>query len=145
MKPTLVETFEEAIIVKKDLCAIEVIIDDELIKDSKDIWKRLKASISKAKEKEVINLESLNHTINSLSNELAELKQMSSETFMSSMPPKLNLLRRTSNIGSNNIQCGKFVQSSNIALNIESMGMDQSIHFIKNITQRKHAHSGTTT
>jgi len=39
-KPTLDETFEEVIIVEKDLCAIGAIANDEVTKDSKYMRKR---------------------------------------------------------------------------------------------------------
>lgn len=35
MKPTLLENYNEAILVEKDLCVIGVIKDDELVKDPK--------------------------------------------------------------------------------------------------------------
>lgn len=82
-KPNLVENFEEEIIVEKEFLVIGVITDDESMKDSKDARKRSQASIGKAKEKEEIDLDSVTHTIKSMSIEFRKLKERSSKTTMS--------------------------------------------------------------
>lgn len=125
VKETLAENYQEAIVVEKDLCVIGVIIDDEPSKESKYTGKRSQASIRKAKEKEFSDLKILRHTIKSISNELEKLKQKSSETTISSKPPRFNILRRAAKFGCNNNQLDKSKQSLNIVLNVESMGMDQ--------------------
>jgi len=88
-KATLVGNFIETITVEKDLCAIGVIAHDKPTKDSKDTGKR-----SQAKEKEEARLKSLTCTIKSLSNALEKLKERSSETTVSSKPPRVNILRK---------------------------------------------------
>lgn len=104
---------------------IGVIVDVEPAKYSKDTGKRSQASVSKAKEKETFDLESLTCTFKTLSNDLEELKQRSRETNVSRGPPNFNLFRRDANFGSSSNQPANFAQSANIVLNIESMGMDQ--------------------
>jgi len=64
-----------------------------------------------------------------MSNELEELKQRSSETTVSSKPPRFNILRRDSISGSSSNQSTKFVQILNVVLNVEIMGMDQYCSF----------------
>lgn len=78
-RQTLTDNYEEAIAIK-DLHAIRVITDDESTKDSKDTGKRPQASMSKAKEKKPNDIESLTHLMKSLTNEMDELKQRTSET-----------------------------------------------------------------
>ena len=87
-KQTLTENYEEAIAIEKDLHATRVISDDELAKYSKDIGKRSQASVSKAKEKEESDVESLTRLLKSLTTKVVELKQWTSETTVSSMPPR---------------------------------------------------------
>lgn len=101
--------------------------------------------MSKALEKEAIDLESLTHSIKYLSNELEYLKERSSETTMRNKPPKFNLMRRNANSGSNNNHPVMSAQSSNIVLNIESMEMDQYCSFHQEYHSKKHAHYRTTT
>jgi len=79
--------------------------------------KRSQASLINAKDKEATDLESLTHTIKYLSNELAELKQMSSKTNVSSKPPKFNLLKMATSYSRNNNQPSNYAQRSNIMLN----------------------------
>lgn len=73
-KQMLIKNYEEAIAVEKDLRAIRVIAVDELAKDSKYVGRRSQASVSKAKEKETIDIVILTRTIKTLSNKLAEMK-----------------------------------------------------------------------
>lgn len=82
---------------------IGFIFDDESFKDSKEIGKSSHASSKKAKDKKVIDMESLTRTIKSMSNELAELKQRTRETNVRRKPLKFNFLQRT-NKNNNNSQ-----------------------------------------
>ena len=58
-KPTLLENCEEDIAIEKGLRAIGVIKDDKLAKESKDVSMRSQAMVSKGKDKEATNIETL--------------------------------------------------------------------------------------
>ena len=81
------------------------------------------------KEKEPNYLEILTHLIKSLTTEIVELKQRTSETTLSSKPTKYNMLRRGGNSSSRSSHLENSVQSSNVALNIGKIGMDQYYMF----------------
>lgn len=143
-KPTLIKNYEEDITVEKELHAIGVISYYEPKKHYKDIGKRSQASVSKANEKETCDLENLTHMLKNMSNEMGDLKQISSETAMSRNPPRLNLVIRIENSGSSSDQSTKSVQSSNVILNYEGFFMDtyysyhQSFHSKKEFPQWNH-------
>lgn len=105
--------------------AIGFIVDDEPTKNSKDTGKRSQASMSKAKEKESSNLESLTCLVQSLSNEMVELKHRSTKTTVSRKPPRFKLFGRTTTSCSSSNQPTKSAQSSNFVFNIEHLSTDQ--------------------
>jgi len=88
MKPTLLENFQEAIVVEKDVRVIGVIVDDESAKDLKDIGRRSHNTVGKAKEKEASEIDNLKHLIKFLKTEISELKQRTSEIVGNIRPPK---------------------------------------------------------
>lgn len=88
VKPTLLENFQEAIDVDKELCAIGVIVHDEPAKESKDKGRRSQNDMSKVKEKETSEIENLTRLVKSLTTEVSEPKQRMTETTVSSMPPR---------------------------------------------------------
>lgn len=55
MKPTLLENCEEAIAIEKDLRTIEVIKDDELMKDSREVGTKPQVVARKGKDRETTN------------------------------------------------------------------------------------------
>lgn len=128
------ENYEDVITVENELHAIVFILDDEPTKDSKSMGKRIQASMSRDKDKEPFDLEGLNHLVNTLSNEMENLKHRSSETTMSNKPPKLNIFRRTLTSTSSSNQPKNSMHNSNVVLNIEKLGTDQycSYHQEKN-------------
>lgn len=87
--------------------------------------KRFQASMRRDKEKEPFDLEGSNHLVNTLSNEMENLKHRSSETTMSNKPPRLNMFERTLTSSSSSNQPKKSMHNSNIVLNIEKLGTDQ--------------------
>lgn len=84
MKPTLLENYEELIVVEKDLRMIGVIKDDEPAKDSKYVSRNPQAILSKGKDKEASEIEALTHLVKKLTIEVFELKQQMVETSTSS-------------------------------------------------------------
>lgn len=90
--------------------------------------KRPQASVSKAKEKELNDLEILTRIVKSLTNEMDELNRRKIENTISGKPPKL-ILRRNSTSGSNNNQLNFFSQSSNVVLNIKNFGTNSYFMF----------------
>lgn len=93
MKQTLSKNFQEEINVEKDLHVIGVIIDDEPAKDSKYVGMRSQTTVSKVKEKETSEIETLTRLLKSLTSEVAELKQRTIETIVSSKPSILRAIR----------------------------------------------------
>lgn len=87
-KPTLLENFQEEIDVEKDLHVIGVIIHDEPTKDSKDMGRRSHNVVSKVKEKEASEIETLTCLLNSLTTKEAKLKKCMTEIVMRRRPPK---------------------------------------------------------
>lgn len=75
MKPTLLENCEEAIVVEKDLHAIGVIKDDESEKESKGARRKSQVMVSKGREKEGNDIQTLTRLIKNLTTEVFELKQ----------------------------------------------------------------------
>lgn len=81
-KPTLLENYEEATIVEKDLCTIGVIQDDEPTKESKDMSKKSQAIVSKGRDKETRGIETLTHLLKNLKTEVSKLKQWKTKAFV---------------------------------------------------------------
>lgn len=75
MKPTLLEIFEEAIVAKKHLLMIGVIKDDEPKNYSKDVSRKSQVMVSKGKDNEATNIETLTPLIKNLTTEVFDLKQ----------------------------------------------------------------------
>lgn len=71
---------------EKDLHSIGIIIDDESMKDSKDVGRKSRAVVSKVKEKETSEIEILTRLLKSLIIEVVELKEWTSEMEVSSRP-----------------------------------------------------------
>jgi len=94
VKQTLTKSCEEDIIVGMKLRIIRVILDNDQTKYSNNMGKRSQNSISRAKEKEPYNLESLPRLVKSLSNEIEEIILRSSKTTLSNKPPRFNLFRK---------------------------------------------------
>lgn len=68
-KETLEQQFAEAISVKKDLCDIGSIIDDDESKESKETDRKTQPSSRKAKEKDSSDIERLTRMVKALTNE----------------------------------------------------------------------------
>lgn len=117
-RPTLIEKYEEAIVVEKELHVIGVIVDDESSKDSKGMGKRPQTIVSKAKEKEANDIESLTHLVKSLTTEVVEIKQWTSETTVNNKPSRYPEKKNVASSNNNN-QLTKFVHSSNMVLNLD--------------------------
>lgn len=94
--------YKEVIVIKKYLCSIGVITDDEPIKKSKGIGKRSQEYVSKDKEKESNDHESLTHLMRPLTTKMAEIKQRESEITISSMAPNFMMRRNKAPSSSNN-------------------------------------------
>lgn len=104
------------------MCSIEVILDDEPTKDSKEMGKRYQAFVSRANEKELNDLENLTFIIKSLTTEMVEhIEKRTSETIVSSKPPKY-LFRRSTTSESSSSESTKSAHSSNVVPNIEKIG-----------------------
>jgi len=88
VKPTLLENYEEDIIIEKDLHVIGVINDDEPTKESRDTSRNSQAMASKGRDKEANDNETLTHLIKKLTTEVYELKQEKMDTFTSNHPPR---------------------------------------------------------
>lgn len=88
MKPTLLESCEDAITIKNDLRAIGVIKDDKSIKDSKDVSRNPQEMASKGRGKEATDIETLTHLFNNLTTEMSKLKQRKVDSFMKSHLPR---------------------------------------------------------
>jgi len=88
MKPTLLENYEEAIVVEKDLRTIGVIKDDEPAKNSRDTNINSQEMVSKGREKEENDIENLTRLVKNLTIEVCELKQRKTDTSTSSHPPR---------------------------------------------------------
>ena len=63
MKRTLLENFEEAIVVKKDLHTIGLNKDDELAKDSKDMSRKSQVMESKGRDNKENDIETLTRLV----------------------------------------------------------------------------------
>ena len=81
VKPTLLESCEEAIVVEKYLCAIKVIKDDESTKDSKFASRKPQAMASKGRDKEATDIETLTRLVKNLTTKVFELKKRKTDTF----------------------------------------------------------------
>ena len=88
MKPTLMESCEEAIAVEKDLCVIGVIKDDELAKDTKYASRKSQAMASKGRDKEATDIETLTCLIKNLTTKVSELKQRKTDTSARNHSPR---------------------------------------------------------
>lgn len=88
VKPTLLESCEEAIVVEKYLHAIGVIKDDESKKDSKDASRKPQETMIKGRDKQATDIETLTILVKKLTNKMYELKQPKLVTFANSHPPK---------------------------------------------------------
>lgn len=88
MKPSLLEKYVEAIAVEKDLRTNGFIKDDESIKDSKDASRKSQAMVSKGRDKEANDIETLTHLIKYLTTEVSELKQWKTDTSARSHLPR---------------------------------------------------------
>jgi len=88
VKPTLLEKIEEVITIEKYLRAFGVIKDDESMKDSKDVSRKSQETMSKGRDKEETDIETLTHLVKSLSTKMSKLKQCRSHTFAISHPPR---------------------------------------------------------
>jgi len=86
---------------------IGVIIDNQPAKDSKYMGKRSQTTVCKVNEKETSEVETLTHLLKSLTIEVAELKQWTTETTVSSKPPRL-AQRKTVTLGSSSGHPTKF-------------------------------------
>lgn len=118
MKPTLLESCKEDIVVEKDLHEIGVIKDDESMKYSKDASRNPQAMARKGRDKETTNIETLTHLVKNLTTEISKLKQWKKETFTSSHPPRQRQASSSSTNSSSNNQFGsKFVQNIVFQLN----------------------------
>lgn len=73
---------------EKDLCTLRVVVDDEPTMDSKDMGRRSQIAVSKVKENEASEIETLTRLLNSLTIELTKLKKQMTETTVSSRPPR---------------------------------------------------------
>lgn len=87
-KPTLLESYQEAIVVKKDLHTIRVIKDDEPKKDSRYASKKSQVMASKGRNKEENDIETLTRLVKNLTTEVSELKQQKMDAFASRHPLK---------------------------------------------------------
>ena len=87
-RPTLLENYEEAIVVEKDMRVIGVIKDDEPAKEFKDTSKKSQAMASKGRDKEATNIETFTHLVKRFSTEMFEPKQCKIDTFASSHPSR---------------------------------------------------------
>lgn len=65
-KLALLENCEEATTVEKDPWVIGVIKDDELAKDSKDVSRKSQPMVSKGRDKEANDIETLTRLVNNL-------------------------------------------------------------------------------
>jgi len=130
MKPMLSENFQEAIDMEKDLCMIGVIVDDKTTKDSKDARRRSQATMSKVKEKETSEIETLTRLLKSLMTEVAKLKQRTTETTMSNRPSSF-ARRKNVTSGSNSSHPTKYVQSSNVVFQTDLILKENIYEFHK--------------
>lgn len=87
-KPTLLESYEEAIAIEKDLRAIVVIKDDKSMKDSKHVSKKPQETPSKGRDKETIDIETLTRLVKNLTTEMSELKQQKIDKFVNNHLPR---------------------------------------------------------
>lgn len=126
-KETLALNFAEAIVVEKFLHAIGVITDDNESKYFKEIGRKSQPSSCKAKENDSIDIKSLTRIVKALTNEISELRRRSSEISTSRKPLKAFPFLRNNN--NKNNHPSKSVESLNVVLNIESMGMDNYCSF----------------
>jgi len=74
MKPTLLEYCKEAIVVEKDLCMIGVIKDDEPVKCSKEESRKSQEMVSKRRDKEANDIETLTCLVKKVTTEVFALK-----------------------------------------------------------------------
>lgn len=74
MKPTILESYEEAINVEKYVRAIGVIKDEEPAKDSKYASSKSQVMASKGRDKEETHVETLICLVKNLTMEVSELK-----------------------------------------------------------------------
>lgn len=84
----LLENYEEAIVVEKDLHAIGVINDDEPKKDSRYASRKPLAMVSKGKENETSGIETLTHVVKNLTKKVSEQKQRTIDTSEIIWPPR---------------------------------------------------------
>jgi len=82
----LFENCQEAIDVEKELHMIGVIVDDEPTKYSKGMGMRSQNAMSKVKENETSEIETLTCLLKSLTIEVVELKQWTTETAVRNRP-----------------------------------------------------------
>lgn len=108
-KPIILENYEEAIVIEKDLHAIGVINNDESVMDSKDASRKSQAMASKVRDKEATDIETLTCLVKNLIMEVFELKQGKTDTSASIHTPKH---RHTSSSSSSNWFAPKIVQKS---------------------------------
>lgn len=128
MRQISTENYEDDISIENELHDIRVISDDESTKDSKHMGKRYQTSVSKAKVKETNDLECLTSHIKSLATKIIELEKRKSENSVSRNPPKFLFKGNSASSSSNNYST-KFVQSSNVVLNIEKIDTDSYCTF----------------
>lgn len=119
---------------EKDLRAIRVVIDVEPAKDSKYTSRRSQAAMSKVKENEASEIETLIRFLKSLTTEVGEHKKWRTETTMRNKPPKF-AKRENVTLGSNGSHLAKFAQSSNVVLQMDQIMKDNfcMIHEERNL------------
>lgn len=88
VKPTLLKNCKEAIVVEKYLHTIELIKDDEPTNDSKDVSNKSQEMVSKGRDKEANDIETLTRLIKYLITKVFKLKQWKIDTFSRSYPPR---------------------------------------------------------
>lgn len=87
-KPTPLENCEEAIVVKKNLCTIGLIKDDEPTKESKNVSRKSQTMVRKGRDKEENDIETLTCLVKNLITKVFELKQWKMNTFARNYPPR---------------------------------------------------------
>ena len=75
VKPIILESCEEDIVIKKHLRAIRVIKDDELAKDTKGSSRMSQVMVSKGRDKETNDNKILTRLFKNLTMEVSKLKQ----------------------------------------------------------------------
>lgn len=105
-----------------------VIVDDEPAKDSKDTGRRSQTAMSKVKEKETSEIDTLTRLLKSLTTEVAELKQWITKTTVSSIPS--NFARRKNvTSSSSSSHSAKSVQSSKVVFQTDLIAKDNFYEF----------------